>query len=228
MWIPPSRLVPLLATAALTAGLAAPAAAEVRGGSSAVSTLQPRNPDLRIERTQIVYDTKGMLSGTVRTAGQLRDRNVFVTFVAGVYDRQRRCRQTTRDRFGVVGGAVDTFGFPPVRDPAGTLPPATRLASYDGVPLGGDGVAYAATGATARLVATLSPFAGRGWDCGWVDVADGATERTADRSPAFPLGRRATAENRRRQARALKRCGTVRQAGARKRCKRQARERYPA
>ena len=206
---------------------AVPAAAEVRGGASRVSTMKPQNPDLRIRRTQIIYDTKGTLAGTVTTAGQLRDRNVFVTFVAGVYDAKRRCVATGRDQLGLVGGAVDTFGFPPVADPNGTLPPATRLSRYGEETLGAGNVEYAATGPTARLLAREAPFAGRGWNCGWVDVSDGATLETSDRSPAIPLGATAIAANRRLRAAALKRCADIRGSSARTACERSARERYP-
>jgi hypothetical protein len=224
-----SRWPVVVASAALlAAALAAPASAEIRSGSVDGSTLKPANPDLRVRHTHISYDTQGILAGDVTTAGQLRDRNVFVVFVAGVYDRKRACRATDRDQLGLVGGAVDTFSVPPVQDPQSPLPPATRLARYGSETLGSDRIEYAATGPTARLLAREAAFAGHAWDCGWVEVSDGATLETADRSPVFPLGRRAVAENRRLRAAALARCARFSRASARKTCRLKARERYPA
>jgi hypothetical protein len=221
-------------TVALVAALAAllapaTAAAEIRNGSAGGGVLKPANPDVRIERAAVSYDTStGQLSGTVTTAGTLEGRNTSILFLAGTYDRKRRCETSGAGR-GVLGGIVDTFAFPPDGDPSQFLPPATRFAWYGEDNLGGDGVTYSAVGSSATLTGTIGLFAERSWNCAWVDVTDmdKGTSGTDDRTVGFPLGSKAIAENQRLRRKALKRCGRKQRAAKRSACRAKARERFP-
>lgn len=222
-------------TATLVAALAAllapaTAAAEIRNGSTGAGLLAPADPNVRIKRAVLSYDTStGKLSGTVTTDGTLEGKNVSVLFIAGTYDAKRACKWSASRPRGVVGGLVDTFGFPPDGDPSLFLPPATRMAWYGDDNLGPDGVTYSAVGPSATLTATVGLFAGRSWNCAWIDVADLGKETTGtdDRTVEFPLGKKAIKENKRLQRKALKRCGRKQSSSKRKSCRAAARERYP-
>jgi len=153
---------------------------------------------------------------------------VSLVFYVGSYDRKRRCVNTAAKPYGGVGGVTGTFSYPPVFDPSSLIPMATRLAFVGDDVLGPDGVTYSAIGASATVTGEVGQFAGRPWDCGYVTLKDLGIEKDAvdDRTPDFPLGTKAIAENRRLLRKALKRCARKRPAAKRSACRTAARARY--
>jgi hypothetical protein len=222
---PRSTAVLIAAAAALLAP--AGAAAEIRNGSSGAGLKEPADPDVRIKRAFMSYDTSGVLSGTVTSAGALQDKDVTVVFSAGTYTRKRVCKGLPSEPHGAVGGVTGTFSYPPVFNPSLPVPAATRLAFYDGASLGPDGVTYSAAGPSATVTGTVGLFANRRWNCGWVTLTDNALGNVPhDQTADFPLGRKAIATNKRLLRKQLKRCGRKRSAAKRSACRAKAREFY--
>jgi hypothetical protein len=222
----PRRIATVVAAfAALLAP--ATATAEIRNGSTGAGILKPDDPDVRIKRASISYDTNGILSGTLAVDGQLQDKDVSMIFSAGTYTRKRECKDLPDQPYGAVGGITGTFSLPPQMDPTTFLPPATRMAFYDGDSLGMDGVTYSASGATATTTATIGLFANRGWNCGWVSVYDNGLEGGPhDKTSWIPLGNKAIKENKRLLRKRLKSCDRRRSAAKRSACRAKAREFY--
>jgi hypothetical protein len=220
---------PLLALAAALLVLPAAASAEIRNGSIGAGRMKPADPDVRIKRALLSYDTAGTVSGTVTADGTLEGKNVSAVFYLGTYDRTRKCADTAARPNGGVGGVTGTFSYPPVVDPTSFIPAATRLAFLGDDILGPDGVTYSSLGASATITGTVGQLADRPWNCGWVTLKDLGIEKEEvdDRTPDFPLGKRAIAENRRLLRKALKRCTHRQRAAKRATCRSAARERFP-
>lgn len=214
--------------AALACVAAAPAQAEVRTGQTGAGTLQPADPDVRIVKATVSYDTSGRLQGAVTAAGRLEGKQVNVVFYAGRYTKARACKGTAQQPFGAIGGIAGTFQFPPVHDPTSFVPANIRLAQLGDQVLGEAGVLGTASGATASLTGDVPLFANRPWDCAWVTLQDSALATSRDRTRDFPLGREAIARNRQLQRRAVARCKARPTAKGRAACRAKARERYAA
>jgi hypothetical protein len=180
----------------LLAGPAPPAGAVVRTGAVPPGKLSPADPSTRVAGGAVGYDPdSGRLDTSVRLAsptGLTTTPAIGVIVVAGTW-RGGRCTAAPGSPTGAVSGLPDTFGYPPFPSADFFYLTQVKLAALGDDTLDGSIVSVQLSGTSVVMNAQTTLFAGKSWNCAWVEVSDhgtGAADRGfphLDETSAFPL-----------------------------------------